>query len=238
MAQESKIIAIIQARMGSMRLPGKVLAEVAGHPMLWHVVNRVRMAHSLDQVVVATSNALSDYPIADYCARTHIDVYRGSQDDVLDRYYQAASHFTGSTIVRITADCPLVDPQVVDRVVEAYQDGPYDYVTNVFPRTYPEGLDVEVLSFSALARIRLEAREPYDREHVTSYLRKHSKLFRIGNVLHPVDLSGMHWSVDYPEDLQFVRAVYDGIKLLPFGLAEVLELLNERPELVQINTGI
>jgi len=224
--------------MGSMRLPGKVLAQIAGHSMLWHVVNRVRMARSLDQVVVATSNELSDQPIADFCTRKHIDVYRGSEEDVLDRYYQAASHFTGSTIVRITGDCPLVDPEVVDRVVGAYQDGPYDYVTNIFPRTYPEGLDVEVISFSALERTRLEARVPYDREHVTPYLHKHPKLFRIGNVQHPVNLSGMHWSVDHPEDLQFVRTVYDRIKVSPFGLAEVLELLNACPELAQSNTGI
>ncbi len=238
MAQTSKIIAIIQARMSSIRLPGKVLAQIAGHPMLWHVVNRVRMARSLDQVVVATSNGVSDHPIADFCARNHIDFYRGSEEDVLDRYHQCARHFTGSTIVRITADCPLVDPEVVDRVVGAYQDGPYDYVTNIFPRTYPEGQDVEVISFSALERTRLEAQDPYDREHVTPYLRKHPKLFRIGNVQHPVDLSGMHWSVDHPEDMKFVRAVYDHMKVTDFCLGEVLDLLKKHPELIQINSGI
>ena len=221
-----------------MRLPGKVLAQIAGHPMLWHVVNRVRMARSLDQVVVATSNEVSDHPIADFCARKHIDVYRGSEEDVLDRYCQAARKFAHGTIVRITGDCPLVDSRVIDKVVGTFRDGSYDYVSNILPRTYPDGLDVEVFSLRALERAWLEAIVAYDREHVTPYLRKHPKLFRIGNVQHRENLSNLHWTVDHPEDLQFVRAVYDHMKFTDFGLAEVLDLLKEHPELVQINSGI
>jgi len=238
MGQTSKFIGIIQARMGSMRLPGKVLAQIAGNPMLWHVVNRVRMARSLDQVVVATSNEVSDHPIADFCARKHIDVYRGSEEDVLDRYCQAARKFAHGTIVRITGDCPLVDSAVIDKVVGAHEDGSYDYMTNIFPRTYPDGLDVEVFSLGALERAWLEAANPYDREHVTPYMREHPKLFRIGNVLHPVNLSNLRWTVDHPEDLQFVRAVYDHMKVADFGLGEVLGLLKEHPELMKINSGI
>ena len=221
-----------------MRLPGKVLAQIAGHPMLWHVVNRVRMARSLDQVVVATSNEVSDHPIADFCARKHIDVYRGSEEDVLDRYCQAARKFAHGTIVRITGDCPLVDSRVIDKVVGTFRDGSYDYVSNILPRTYPDGLDVEVFSLGALERAWLEAANPYDREHVTPYMREHPKLFRIGNVLHPVNLSNLRWTVDHPKDLQFVRAVYDHMKFTDFGLAEVLDLLKEHPELIQINSGI
>jgi len=224
--------------MGSTRLPGKVLAHIAGKPMLWHVVERARRAETLDQVMVATSDELKDDAVAEFCKESSIDCYRGSELDVLDRYYQTARQFPDSTIVRITADCPLVDPGVADKVIGLYQEGIYDYVTNIYPRTYPRGLDVEVISFSALERTWLEARDPYDREHVTPYMREHPKLFRIGNVLHPVNLSNLRWTVDHPQDIQFVRAVYDRIKVSPFGLAEVLELLNACPELVQINTGI
>ena len=144
-----KTVAIIQARMGSTRLPGKVLAPIAGNPMLWHVVERTRRAKALDQVMVATSENSKDDAVAEFCTESAIDCFRGSEEDVLDRYYQAARQFTDSTIVRITADCPLVDPGVADKVVGAYQDGPYDYVTNIFPRSFPKGLDVEVFSLAS-----------------------------------------------------------------------------------------
>ena len=231
-----KTVAIIQARMGSTRLPGKVLAHISGKPLLWHVVQRTRRAKALDEVMVVTSVKSKDDTVAEFCDKSAIDCFRGSEEDLLDRYYQAAKRFPDSTIVRITADCPLVDPGVADKVIGLYQDGTYDYVSNIFPRTYPDGLDVEAFSLAALERAWLEARDPYDREHVTPYLRKYPKLFRIGNVLHPVDLSGMHWSVDYPEDLEFVRAVYDRMKVTAFGLAELLDLLKEYPELMEINT--
>ncbi len=224
--------------MGSTRLPGKVLAQIAGHPMLRQVVNRVRMARSVEHVVVATSNQLSDRPIADYCADNHIDFYRGSEKDVLDRYYQCASQFTGSTIIRITADCPLVDSDTIDKVVGTFREGSYDYVSNIFPRTYPDGLDVESFSLRALERGWLEAVLPYDREHVTPFLLKQPQLFRIGNIQHRENLSDMRWTVDHPQDIEFVRAVYDHMKVTDFGLAEVLDLLKKHPEFTQINSGI
>ena len=227
-----KTVAIIQARMGSTRLPGKVLAHISGKPMLWHVVQRTRQAKALDGVMVATSVEPKDDNVAEFCDNSAFDCFRGSEEDVLDRYFQAAKQFPGSIIVRITADCPLVDSDVIDKVVGTFRDGSYDYVSNIFPRTYPDGLDVEVFSLGALERAWLEARDPYDREHVTPYVRKNPRLFRIGNVLHGVDLSGMHWSVDHPEDLQFVRAVYDRMKVAAFGLGELLDLLKEYPELM------
>lgn len=233
-----KTMGIIQARMDSTRLPGKVLAPIVGKPMLWHVVERTRRAKALDRVMVATSENSDDDSVAEFCTQSAIDCFRGSKEDVLDRYYQAARQFSHAAIVRITADCPLVDSAVIDKVVGAHEDGSYDYMTNIFPRTYPDGLDVEVFSLGALERAWLEAANPYDREHVTPYMREHPKLFRIGNVLHPVNLSNLRWTVDHPEDLQFVRAVYDHMKFTDFGLAEVLDLLKEHPELIQINSGI
>ena len=233
-----KALGIIQARMGSTRLPGKVLATIVGKPMVWHVVQRTRRAKALDQVMVVTSEDSEDDALAEFCNESAIDCFRGRNEDVLDRYYQAARQFSDATIVRITADCPLVDSDLIDKVVRTFWDGSYDYVSNIFPRTYPDGLDVEVFSLRALERAWLEAVMPYDREHVTPYVREHPKLFQIGNVQHRENLSNMRWTVDHPEDIQFVRAVYDHMKIIDFGLAEVLDLLKEHPELMQINSGI
>ena len=233
-----KTLGIIQARMGSTRLPGKVLADIAGKPMLWHVVQRTRRAKTLDQVMVATSEDSEDDALAEFCIESAIHCFRGGNEDVLDRYYQAARQCSDATIVRVTADCPLVDSDVIDRVVRTFWDGSYDYVSNIFPRTYPDGLDVEVFSLGALERAWLEAVVPYDREHVTPYMREHPKLFHIGNVRHQENLSNQRWTVDHPQDIQFVRAVYDHLKVADFGLGEVLDLLKKHPGLMQINSGI
>ncbi len=158
-----KTVAIIQARIGSTRLPGKVMAHISGKPMLWHVVQRTRRAKALDEVMVATSVKSKDDTVTEFCDKSAIDCFRGSEEDVLDRYYQAAKQFPDSIIVRITADCPFVDPGVADKVIGLYQEGNYDYVSNIFPRTYPDGLDVEAFSLAALERAWLEARDPYDR---------------------------------------------------------------------------
>lgn len=241
MGQKPKIVAMIQARMGATRLPGKVLADITGHPMLWHVVNRVRKAQFVDQVVVATSIESADDAIANFCAQNGIECFRGSEIDVLDRYYQAARRFDAEVVVRITADCPLIDPQVIDKVVSAYLEGEYDYVTNTLRYTYPDGLDTEVLSFAALEKAWLEAHLPAEREHVTPYIRT-SGQFRLYNIENEVDLSArnLRWTVDEPADLEFVRAVYArlGGSEQSFGLADVLHLLDKEPCLIEINKEI
>ena len=206
--------------------------------MLGRVVDRVRAARSVAQVVVATSVDASDDSVADFCTEGPIACFRGNSTDVLDRYYQASRQFAASNIVRITGDCPLTDPELVDKVVAAFAEGAYDYVSNLSPRSYPDGLDVEVFSFAALERAWHEARALYDREHVTPYLRGHPELFRMGNVEHSEDISRMRWTVDYPQDMEFVRAVYDHMKRAQFGFAEVLELLRKHPELKRINNGV
>jgi glutamate-1-semialdehyde 2,1-aminomutase len=234
------IVAIIQARMGSTRLPGKSMADIGGHPLLWHVVNRVRKARSIDKVVIATTENASDGAIAEFCRREAVDCFRGSENDVLDRFYCAAKSAAANTVVRITADCPLIDPEVIDKVVARFQLADCDYVSNVLRYTYPDGLDVEVFSTVALGRAWNEARKPSEREHVTPYLR--GAKFRTANVEsdQPVSPSRFRWTVDNAADLHFVRAVYSAMNGngAAFGHKEVFELLRGRPELAAIQTEI
>ncbi len=206
--------------------------------MLWHVAERTGRAKTLDKIIVATSQSPDDDPVAAFCAKENIECFRGSNEDVLDRYYQAARRTANPTIVRVTADCPLLDPGIVDEVVKVYEGGAYDYVSNIFPRTYPDGLDVEVFSLSALERAWLETKEPSDREHVTPYMREQANHFRVGSVMQTENLSHMRWTVDYLQDLRFVRAVYDHLKSMEFGFVEVRDLLKECPELLQINSDV
>jgi spore coat polysaccharide biosynthesis protein SpsF len=229
------VVAIVQARMSSSRLPGKVLAEIAGRTMLERVVARARAARRVPRVVVATSVASEDDRVAALCRELGIDVFRGSESDVLDRFAGAASRFAGDPIVRLTADCPLLDPGVVDAVVARYEEGGVDYAANINPPTYPDGLDTEVFSAEALVRAAREARRPSEREHVTLYIRSHPESFRIANVRGPSDLSGLRWTVDEPEDLEFVRAVYAALGEAEFGMEDVVRLLAEKPRLAAAN---
>lgn len=230
-----RTVAIIQARMQSTRLPGKVLADVAGVPALFRVVERARRATTLDTVVVATSDKRADDAVVQFCDAFEIDCFRGSHDDVLTRYAQAARRFRADVVVRLTGDCPLLDPQVIDRVVRTYDPARFDYVSNTLECTYPDGLDVEVMSYDALITAEREATRSSEREHVTPYIRKHPERFRLANVCHDEDLSHLRWTLDEAEDLAFVRAVYDGCGPEPFGMHEVLSLLARRPDLVEIN---
>ncbi len=238
-AQTGPVVAIIQARMGSSRLPGKSLAEIEGRPMLWHVIQRVKRAKLVDRVVVATSIASVDDAIEKMCGENDVRCYRGSENDVLDRYYTAAQGEKASQVVRITADCPLIDPQVIDRVVGRFQTGDLDYASNAMVRTYPDGLDTEICSFSALERAWHEARKTSEREHVTPYLR--SGKFRTANVENTSALSYLHcrWTVDEREDLDFVRAVYRQFRdKEDFLMDDVLQLLRDKPELEKVNAQI
>jgi spore coat polysaccharide biosynthesis protein SpsF (cytidylyltransferase family) len=224
--------AIIQARTGSTRLPGKVLAPIAGRTMLLRVVDRTARARTIDRVVVATSTDRADDRVAALCADEGVPCFRGSETDVLGRYAGAARRFGSDAIVRITADCPLLDPEVVDRVVGEFQQGGRDYVANINPPTFPDGLDVEAMSAKALFEADAEARLASEREHVTLFIRNRPERFRIGNVVHGTDLSALRWTVDAPGDLEFVRAVYERLGEGPFGLDAVLDLLRREPGLV------
>jgi glutamate-1-semialdehyde aminotransferase/spore coat polysaccharide biosynthesis protein SpsF (cytidylyltransferase family) len=229
------IVAIVQARMGSSRLPGKTIADVAGRPLLLRVVERVRNARLVDKVVVATTDESADDPIAILCQAEEVQYFRGSENDVLDRFYRTARANSADIAVRITADCPLIDPAVIDKVVARFQLGDCDYVSNTFRYTYPDGLDTEVFSFAALEQAWREAKKPSEREHVTPYLR--TEKFRTANVESesPVALGKFRWTVDHPADLEFVRRIYEEFSGNGhFGYQDIFHLLRERPELATI----
>jgi len=229
------IVALIQARMGSSRFPGKVLEDLVGRPMLWHVVHRVRRATRVDKVVVATTDREVDDPVVHFCEREGVAFFRGDESDVLDRFYQAAKANHADVVVRITADCPLIDGAVIDKVLDRFQRGDCDYECNIIRCTYPDGLDTEVCSFAALERAWHEAKKPSEREHVTPYLR--TDKFRTANVESeiPVSPSDFRWTVDHPADLEFVRKVYAAFSGNgDFGFREVFDLLKERPDLATI----
>jgi spore coat polysaccharide biosynthesis protein SpsF len=233
------IVCAIQVRMGSTRLPGKALAEVEGKPMLQRLIERVQAARTLDGVVVATTNVPGDEPIRALAAELGVQCFAGSEHDVVDRLHGAARATNASALVRVTGDCPLMDPSVIDQVVEAYRgvQGAADYVSNIDPPTFPDGLDIEVYPLATLEG--LDAMEDaFWREWFAVYVAEHPEEFRAVNVQHSPDLSSLRWTVDYDDDLAFVRAVY--ARLAPadvFGMEDVLELLRGEPELARINEG-
>lgn len=233
-----KTVAIIQARMSSTRLPGKVLAEVIGKPLLFHVVERSRACPLLDEVMVATTDKVPDDPVAYFCREKGIPFFRGDPDDVLKRYADAARSGNADVVVRITADCPLIDPTIVGKVIEEFRKNQYDYATNVLDRTYPRGLDTEVIGRSLLESLERDVHDPEDREHVTRYIYCHPQEFKIGSVKHTEDLSRHRWTVDTPEDLLFVRTVYNHFGQDRFSWKDLLKALDEHPEWCAINQHI
>ena len=238
-----RVVAIIQARMGSSRLPGKVLLDIAGRPMLMRVVERARRAVLIAEAVVATSDEASDEPIVEACRQADVLCLRGHPLDVLDRVHAASEATQADVIVRLTADCPLLDPGVVDLTVRAFLDAnpPVDLALNRLPwdRTYPIGLDTEVFSREALQRTWREAREPHQREHVVPYMYEIPGRFRVVHVRAEADFGDYRWTVDTPEDLQLVRAVYAAFAgREDFGWREVLALLRVKPELTAVNAHV
>ncbi len=233
-----KIAVIIQARIGSTRLPKKVLTDIEGHSMLWHLVNRLRHSKANPEIIIATSISDEDAQISKIAKNLGVKTFAGSIDDVLDRFYQAALKFNPELIVRITADCPLMDPEVFDKVIQFFLDGEYDYVSNTKPPTYPDGLDVEVFTFEALRKAWEEARLMSEREHVTPYIRENPEIFKLGNIENDIDLNEMRWTVDEKEDLEFVREIYKNLysKKEAFLMGDILDLLKDKPELMKINS--
>lgn len=240
----ARVVAIVQARMGSTRLPGKVLMDIDGVPMLARVVERVRRARLVDEVVVATSVDKADDEIALYCVRKEINHARGSNEDVLSRYLDAAEEYQADVIVRITADCPLMDPVVIDRTVRHFlSHGDVDFGSNrgkgAINRTYPIGMDVEVFTRAALEKAGIEARQDYEREHVTPYFYEVPGRFRTVSIDSGGDYGHLRWTVDTKEDMVFIRAVYRKMKAKPnFDMNDVLELMKLEPQLSQINVAI
>jgi len=238
----SKVVVIIQARMGSTRLPGKVVSQISGKPMLWHIIDRVEKCSNVNSIVVATTTRKEDRVLRELAEKSGAKAYCGSEDDVLDRFYQTAKLQGAEVVVRITADCPLIDPHLIDRMVGYFEDNKdrFDYVGMGTPNHYPDGLDTEVFSFKALEKAWKEAKLKSEREHVTPYIWKNEKLFRIGAVALDKDLSRFRWTVDEERDLRFVREVYKHLyrEGQLFATEEILELLSRKPELLDINQGI
>lgn len=234
-----KVVAIVQARMGSTRLPGKVLLPLAGKPVLEHVVTRLRRCHTFKTVVLATSTDPSDDPIVRWCHQNDVSYYRGSLNDVLDRYYQAATAYQADAIVRITADCPAIDPHVVDEVVVGFLAGDYDAFS--LAGEFPDGLDCQVFSYAAIARAWREATLPSEREHVGPYIEKtHPELFKTGGMIIFHNQGHHRWTLDEPRDYLFLQQVFERLfkESHVFTSEDVLRLLASEPELMRLNSGI
>lgn len=240
-ANGKRVVAVVQARMGSSRLPGKVLADIVGMPMLARVVRRVRRAESVDQVVVATSQEREDDSVVELCERFGFDCFRGDASDVLDRFMQAARSFRAEVIVRITGDCPLVDPVLIDRTVRAMLEAGARFAANRLPsdRSYPIGLDVEVCSFEALEEANRRSTTPEQREHVMPYLYQSGLSDDTVLVRHAEDLSWLRWTVDEQADLDLVRKIYAAFGGDDqFSWQEALHLVQSDASYRQINAHI
>jgi spore coat polysaccharide biosynthesis protein SpsF len=231
------ILAILQARMSSSRLPGKVMKPVLGRPMIERQIERLLRCKRIDQLIVATSELQEDDVLEALCDSIRVSIFRGDLDNVLDRFYRAAVPYNPKHVVRLTADCPLTDPSLIDELIEFYLERQCDYASNCQEPTLPDGLDAEIFSFAVLEEAWREAVLPSHQEHVTAFIREHPERYRIENYRYNRDLSNLRWTVDEFEDLEFVRRVYE--KLYPlnpeFRTEDVIVLLDREPELLEIN---
>jgi spore coat polysaccharide biosynthesis protein SpsF len=242
MSASPNIVAVVQARMTSTRLPGKVMMPLCGKPLLTRMVERVKRSVLCTQVVVATTDSASDDVIQELCLSENMACFRGHPEDLLDRHYKAALACKADLVLKIPSDCPLIDTGIIDKVITFYLDhkDAYDYVGNLHPASYPDGNDVELMTFDALERAWKQAARTLEREHTTPYIWENPKLFRIGEVLweNGKDFSKSHrWTIDYPEDYAFIKKVYDELfDANPnFGLQEIINLLEKRPDIFKIN---
>jgi len=226
---------IVQARMNSSRLPGKVMLTINNRSILDYVISQISFSKKINKIIIATTKEISDKPIVTYAKEHHIRFFQGSEKDVLDRYYQCAKKLNLSVIVRITSDNPLVDPEIIDRVIDEFEKNNYDYVSNEHPATFPQGYAVEVFSFNALEDAWKNATKPSEREHVTPYFYNNPQKFSIFNVVNDQDLSNIRCTLDRENDFMFIKNVIIGIKKQPILLNDVLMVLEKNPELSKIN---
>ena|SRR3989338_7191545 len=234
-----KTTIMIQARTGSTRLPKKVLKKIEKKPMIWHLINRVKRIKSVQQIALITTKEKSDKVLLKVAKENGIIGFAGETSDVLDRHYKCAKEINANPIIRITSDCPLVDPKLVEEMLQFYLNNNYDFVTNTIIPTYPDGLDTEIFSFTALKKAAKEATKSYDREHVTHFFASHPDKFKIYNYQNKNDLSDLRWTVDRAQDLKFVRRIYSQMRPKKvFSMNETMRLLKKEPELLEINKGI
>lgn len=231
--------AIIQARMGSNRLPGKVLKSIGDKPMLLHVVERVARCSQIDKVIIATTTLDRDNSIVNFCTKHSLSFFRGKEDDVLSRYFNTAVDNGIDIIVRITSDCPMIDPSVIQTCIDKYMYGSYDYVSNRLNKyTYPRGLDTEIFSKEGLKVCNDKAKACYQRSHVTPYFYENPNIFALGEVEYQEDFSQYRLTVDTPEDLKLVRKVYEHFDDNKYNWQEVIEVLKNNPQISEINSKI
>jgi len=229
---------IIQARLGSTRLPRKVLLNLdKSNSTLYYVINQLKSCKKIDKIVVATTDLKEDNLIEEFVKNLAVDCFRGNEKDVLDRYYSCAKEFGFDYIVRITADCPLIDPEIVDKIIESFDSDKEDYISNTLKNTFPKGLDTEVFTFEALERAWRESELPSDREHVTYFIRNNSS-FKIKNFKNDNDLSKFRWTLDEKEDLEFIREILKRIQKRPVLMSDVISVLEKEPQLSEINQNI
>jgi spore coat polysaccharide biosynthesis protein SpsF len=235
-----KIIAVIQARIRSTRLPGKVLLPLAGESVLAHVVRRVKKVSDVSEVVVATSVNTADAIISDACKKLDVRVFRGSEQDVLDRYYQASVPLHPDHVVRVTADCPMIDPQVIDTVIGRHLEAGADYTSNTVTPTYPDGEDVEIFTMGALEKAWKFARLISEREHVTPYMRNNPQLFKLLNVACATDMSSQRWTIDEERDYLFLQEVFNTLYPVNslFSMSDVVNFIKRNPQIEAMNSGI
>ena len=234
------IAAIIQARTGSTRLPNKIFKNLCGKPLIWHIVNRLKYSQNINKIILATTQNKNDNILQDWALKNDIPCFRGSENDVLDRYYHSAQHFGVDTIVRITADDPFKDSQIIDEVINLFEENNLDFAYNNNPPTFPEGLDTEVFSFNALKRAFTNSTDPFEKEHVTQYFYRNPSIFSQACLKNPTDLSYLRWTIDTQQDWDMAEIVYN--KLYPiktnFDMSDILELINNEPYIAKINSAV
>ncbi len=230
------ITCIIQARMGSTRLPGKTMEKITKDKrVIDFVVEQLKFSKIIEKIIVAIPDSIEDDVTYNHLLSKKIQTYRGSLKNVLDRYYQCAKNISSSVIVRVTADCPLIDPEIVDKVITKFIKNKFDYVSNTHPRTFPYGTETEVFSFNALEKAWNETRNDFDREHVTPYFYKNPNKFSIGNVIQEKDQSNYRWTIDYNEDLELVKYIANNIIKKPILTNDIINLIIKNPNLLKIN---
>lgn len=234
------VVAIIQARINSTRLPNKVFLNISDRPLIWHVVNRLTYSKKIEKIIIATTDNKKDDLLERWAMENNIFCFRGSEEDVLERYYQAAIEFDVDTILRITADDPFKDPHIIDQVIGLYQDNNLDFACNNNPPTFPEGLDVEVFSFDALKLAHINARDAFEREHVTQYFYRNPAMFYQKCLMNNIDISYLRWTIDTRLDYDMVQKVYAKLFHIDscFVMKDILNLIQEKPEIAKINSGV
>lgn len=234
------IVAIIQARLGSTRFPEKVFAPLAGNPLIWHVINRLSYSKKINSIVLATTTTKLDDRLAEWCQSEKIDYFRGSENNVLERYYFAAKQYSADIIVRITADDPFKDPTIIDEVITLLLDNNLDFAYNNNPPTYPEGLDAEVFTFDALEKAHRASTDDYEKEHVTQFFYRNPDMFKQKNLSNKIDLSSLRWTIDTELDYKMAKIIYEKLykEDVIFLLNDILKLLDFEPQISQINTAV